>query len=510
MNNDKIDRRNMLKTSAGVMLTSMMPLAFQFSACANVKSNSIVEENSKPGTRDWILTKEEILFDKFSVDNLWMGPIRSSAIEGYCDRLYVNRGDAISFHVSSSKASRYRMDIYRIGYYQGNGGRLIKSISALHAKNLGTPDYDEETFLIECDWEKAYTLEVPKDWVSGFYVVKLVTDEGWSNYMSFVVVDEDPHDLVFQVSDFNSHAYNRWPEHHSLYNNIETGIDNYWGPRNMSSFRRPQGKLSQLVDLPLTLGAGEFFAFQYPFVFWVEKMGYDITYISNMTLHESGPEVLTRAKGFLSVGHDEYWTDAMYENARTARDRGVSMGFFCGNSVYGRFQLSEGPDGVSNLRFRRDGKLDDSDLIGSGSGKDFIGGGDWIVKDGSHWAFAETGMKDGDAIEGIIGWEAHNEVSKKLPDIKVIAEGPIQHYDWPIWENIKKPGQFGTYAATYYDVAPGKNFVFNAATCWWIYAFETPPGWKRSTWYDCRQTPDSRAEKITRNVLDEMIRRGKA
>src|SRR5690606_12843401 len=130
--------------------------------------------------------------------------------------------------------------------------------------------------------------------------------------------------------------------------------------------------------------------------------------------------------------------------------------------------------------------------------------------DASHWAFAGTGMKDGDAIEGIIGWEAHNEVSKKLPDIKVIAEGPIQHYDWPIWENIKKPGQFGTYAATYYDVAPGRNFVFSAATCWWIYAFDTPPGWKRSTWYDCRQRPDSRVEKITRNVLDEMIRCGKA
>src|SRR5690606_23526708 len=418
MNNCKIDRRNMLKASAGVVLSSMVPLTLGFSGCVNSKAKAIVNENSKPGTRDWILKKEEILFDKFSVDNLWMGPIRSRVIEGYCDKLYVVQGGEISFHVSSSISAKYRMDIYRIGYYQGNGGRLIKSIDALQGRNFGTPDYDKDTFLIECDWESAYTLKVPKDWVSGFYVVKLITHDGWSNYMSFVVVDEDPHDLVFQVSDFNSHAYNRWPEHHSLYNNIDTGIDNYWGPRNMSSFRRPQGKLSQLVDLPLTLGAGEFFAFQYPFVFWAARMGYDITYLSNMTLHESGPEVLTRSKGFLSVGHDEYWTDRMYENAVSARDKGVSLGSLCGNAVFSRFQLSEGLNGGSNMRYKRNGRLNDSDLMGSGSGKDFIGGVDWIVKDASHWAFSGTGMKDGDAIEGIIGWEAHNEVSKKIVDLK--------------------------------------------------------------------------------------------
>lgn len=236
-NNNSIGRRHMLKTSAAAL--SIVMLGDQLKGRETQISNSIVEENKKEGTLAWILKKEEILFDKFSADNLWMGPIRSSVIEGYCDKLYVKQGEEISFHVSSANSSSYTLNIFRIGYYQGKGGTLVKSVGPLKGRNMGTPDFNRDNFLIECNWNKAHTLTVTDDWQSGFYVVKLVTNEGWANYMSFVVVDNKPHDLVFQVADFNSHAYNRWPEHHSLYNNIETGIDNYWGPRNVSSFRRP-------------------------------------------------------------------------------------------------------------------------------------------------------------------------------------------------------------------------------------------------------------------------------
>jgi len=505
---NEIDRRSMLKSSAAAL--SVLALNGRLPHVDISKPNSIVEENRKTGTSKWILKKEEILFDKYTVDNLWMGPIRSSVVEGYCDKLYVKPGEEISFHVSAARSSTYTLSIYRIGYYQGHGGRLIRSAGPLQGKNMGTPDFSRENFLIECDWEKAYSVKITDEWISGFYVVKLVTREGWANYMSFVVVDEAPRDLVLQVSDFNSHAYNRWPEHHSLYNNIETGIDNYWGPRNVSSFRRPQAKLSQLVDLPLTLGAGEFFAWQYPFVFWAEKNGYDITYISNMTLHEKGPEVLTRASGFLSVGHDEYWTDDMYRNAMAARDQGVSMGFFCGNSVYGRFQLDADGKGIQNVRFRRNGKLKDKDLMGSGSGEDSgIGGGNWKVKDAGHWAFRGTGMKDGDAIEALVGWEYHYDTADDIPGLKKLASDTTNFYEWPIWENRKKKDTHGEFVATYYEPEGKRNFVFNAATCWWVYGFDEPPAWKRSTWYDGRQTADPRVMQITRNVLDEMIRRGK-
>ena len=49
------------------------------------------------------------------------------------------------------------------------------------------------------------------------------------------------------------------------------------------------------------------FLWEFPFVYWLESLGYDVTYISNNDTHRD-PLGLRRAAGFLSVGHDEYWT----------------------------------------------------------------------------------------------------------------------------------------------------------------------------------------------------------
>ena len=37
------------------------------------------------------------------------------------------------------------------------------------------------------------------------------------------------------------------------------------------------------------------------------------------------------------------------------------------------------------------------------------GGGDWIVVKPEHWIFDGTGMKKGDRIPGLIGWEYHGD-----------------------------------------------------------------------------------------------------
>ena len=64
----------------------------------------------------------------------------------------------------------------------------------------------------------------------------------------------------------------------------------------------------------------------------MEQHGYDVSYISNIDTH-ADPAGLLRTKGFISVGHDEYWTLDMYDNVMKARDEGVSLAFFGGNSV---------------------------------------------------------------------------------------------------------------------------------------------------------------------------------
>ena len=77
---------------------------------------------------------------------------------------------------------------------------------------------------------------------------------------------------------------------------------------------------------------------EFPLAFWLEKEGYDVTYISNVDTHADAKGLL-RAKAFLSVGHDEYWTEQMFDNVTKARDAGVSLAFLSGNSISGVVEL---------------------------------------------------------------------------------------------------------------------------------------------------------------------------
>jgi hypothetical protein len=50
------------------------------------------------------------------------------------------------------------------------------------------------------------------------------------------------------------------------------------------------------------------------------------------------------------------------------------------------------------------------------------GGGDWIVTKPEHWIFEGTGMKKGDFIRGLVGWEFHGEPAD-LPGLEILAKG---------------------------------------------------------------------------------------
>ena len=81
--------------------------------------------------------------------------------------------------------------------------------------------------------------------------------------------------------------------------------------------------------------------------FWLEQQGYDVIYCSNTDL-EMDPVLLDNAKVFLSVGHDEYWSRPMFEAALKARDRGLSLAFFSGDTMWSRdSHLRELGDGLS-------------------------------------------------------------------------------------------------------------------------------------------------------------------
>ena len=466
--------------------------------------NIITKENSKQGTTDWLLTKVQ-RHPNEPYDDGWH---RRTAIEGYVSHMSIKAGDTLRIYVSTDPPDEYMIEIYRLGYYGGKGGRLVTTLSppkglAKGIKQL-TP-VDGIYHIMECKWKESAKLKIPEDWVSGVYLGKLST---WRNseadaYFIFIVRDDRKVDLLFQCSDFTWQSYNRWPQWRSMYDSP----NDPWGTRIAESyaagFDRPYAIYWNgwpAAFEPLTNGSGEFLMTEFPLAFWLEKEGYDVSYISQMDVHTDGPNLL-RGKVYLSVGHDEYLTEECYYNILKARDAGVNLAFLGGNSVSGRVELLPSTDGRPNRGMRYigyiTGNLDEVEMMGATSYG--VGMADWTCVAPEHWAFEGTGMKKGDKVPQLIGWEYHGPpLAENKKDFVVLADGPVTDYYGGPDDKQRK------YATTIYT-APKGNYVFDAGTCWWNKVLSTPPGYINPPFIKNFEQGDVRIQRITENILDRMI-----
>ena len=463
-------------------------------------SDAVPRENQRPGTRDWLLARTGI--DPAT-------KYRCPWIEGYCSRTSLRAGEELSFQVSTRPPSPFTIEIYRLGYYGGTGGRLMEQLGPFQGLTQPDPPIGPRR-LRDCRWEPCASLTIPANWLSGVYLGKLTAARGgWQSYVIFIVRDDRRADFLFQCSDTTWQAYNRWPDQYSLYDDGRT--DWYWGNNVAISFNRPYGKYCQILDAPLSTGSGEFFLWEFPLAFWMEQLGYDVSYISNLDTH-ADPRGLLRARGFLSVGHDEYYSIEMFHHLKQAIAAGLNIAFLSGNTCCGRIEFQ--PDFQRQLRTYervdaygpRDSKPingmetlphespDSGELVGARNLSPYTGGADWTCMKPDHWLFAGSGMKRGDRIPGLVGWEWHGDPAN-IRGLEIVAGGPTQ----------SAPGKLngGVYAATIYP-GPRGNFVFNASTCWWADGLSEPPGYVRPSVYTTPQGPDPRVQQITQNLLERM------
>ena len=327
---NELNRRRMIALSAAASASGsaalLWPTLVQTAVGQDARSRKLAEENSRPGTRQWML------------ENTRIDPAtkyRCPWIEGYVSHASILPGETLQVMVSTNPASDFKIEFFRLGYYALDGGRQVHASEKLIGGVQAMPEIGPRR-LQNCQWKPSYELRIPDDWLSGVYVGKLTElTEGLQSYVIFVVRDQRTSDLVFQVSDHTWQAYNRWPSQFSLY---DDGVNEWhWGDKSQVSFNRPYGKYCQIMNAPLSTGSGEFFLWEFPFVYWLEEHGYDVTYISNTDLHRDA-EQPQRGKGFISVGHDEYWTIEMFEHMQAAIASGVNVGFFSGNAVCGRVE----------------------------------------------------------------------------------------------------------------------------------------------------------------------------
>src|SRR3989454_11897049 len=104
---------------------------------------------------------------------------------GYASATSVNKGGSINLHISVNPAQTYTMDVYRMGWYQSLGGRLMQHIGPLNGVQQSACPVDSLTGLIECPWTASYTLTVPAAWTSGVFLVQLTNAQGYQNYIDF-------------------------------------------------------------------------------------------------------------------------------------------------------------------------------------------------------------------------------------------------------------------------------------------------------------------------------------
>ncbi|GAA3602665.1 hypothetical protein GCM10022236_00560 [Microlunatus ginsengisoli] len=262
----------------------------------------------------------------------------SANLQGFATDISVNVGGTIGFKIDTSLSS-YSMDIYRLGYYQGNGARKITSIPNPTATDQPNCKTDSTTGLIDCgNWSQSASWAVPSDAVSGIYFARIYSGSSASHIM-FIVRDDSSHsDLFMQTSDTTWQAYNSYGG-----NSFYVGGPGTSGntPRAYKlSYNRPFKTNDGVETHDFVWNA------EYPMVRFLEANGYDVSYTTGMDTDRRG-SLIKNHKTFLSVGHDEYWSGNQRANVESARDAGVNLAFFSGNEVFWKTRWENSIDGTS-------------------------------------------------------------------------------------------------------------------------------------------------------------------
>jgi hypothetical protein len=283
-------------------------------------SNPIVCENQLPGTpqAQWDIEGSG-----------------DPTIQGYATPFSVVDGQTVRFKVDTD-ASDYRLEIYRLGWYDGMGARLVTTVLPSAALPQDQPNciLQAAVGLVDCgNWAESASWPVPQDAVSGVYLARLVrTDTGGSSHVVFVVRnDQSASDLLFQTADTTWQAYNRYG-----------GYSLYFGPTGRAykvSYNRPFETRGHNNESWLFSG-------EYPMIRWLERNGYDVSYTTGIDTDRAGAELLEH-HAFLSVGHDEYWSGTQRANVEAARSAGVNLAFFSGNEVFWKTRWEPSIDGSS-------------------------------------------------------------------------------------------------------------------------------------------------------------------
>ena len=369
-------------------------------------STRIISENALPGTDEWAS------IGNYDIDALSAFPGATS----------VNAGSPIGIFVKSNGSS-LSARLYRLGYYQNHGARLITTYNGIATQAQPNCTRNSSTGLVSCPWASTFTINTDPAWISGIYLLRLDSNIGNRFFVYFVVRNDGYNSdiLVMEASKTNE-AYNSYGGE-SLY----TSTHNEGRRRAYQvSFDRPYSS---------SAGTGYLFIHDIEMVRWLEASGYDVTYFTDVD-RATNPGIMLGHRVYIDQGHDEYWTWQERDNVEAALASGVNMVFASGNESYWNIRLGDsavGPNKVITcykdseldptpvapgvtVRFR-DPELNRPENILTGSGyqgyaDDTYYRSPWVLyASPDRWYFNCTDLQAGDQVNNIVGeeWDADLE-----------------------------------------------------------------------------------------------------
>ena len=277
--------------------------------------NAIQQENAQPGVRSWD------------------GPT-TSLIEIYASQIGILPGAQIDVHVNTRPAARYRISVYRLGWYGGAGGRLMTCVPSCGGDRPGQEQRQVWTTAVDGpplrpNWPVTDVVSTGADWPSGYYELRAELTSGrdaGSGTTTYVIVREPPgapaSQILVQVPVNTWEAYNQWGGK-SLYD--------FEGPRaRRVSFDRPWGKYA---NSPLW--------WEIQLVRFLEREGYDLSYQTDVDT-DADPGSLLRHRLVMTAGHDEYWTKSIRDAFDAALAGGTNLAFMGANTGYAQVRYEDG------------------------------------------------------------------------------------------------------------------------------------------------------------------------
>ena len=178
-------------TLVGAAIAGTLAIAPAAHASCGSPVNEVEAENCKPGTSSAI----------------WDVPgAGDTNIQGFATDISVDQGGTVGFKIDTD-ASAYRLDIYRLGYYGGDGARKVTDTPIRPPAIGGQPPCGGNATLglVDCaNWTTSATWQVPADATSGIYFAHAVREDGTpgESHIVFIVRDDDGRsDVLFQTSD---------------------------------------------------------------------------------------------------------------------------------------------------------------------------------------------------------------------------------------------------------------------------------------------------------------------